>query len=73
MHAPGVRTAFRRQGIGRQLLAAGDARAGSTKQLVSAAGEGATATLMIRQFLQQTREARPAAETLERDAAATVT
>ena len=34
------------------VFAAGDARAGSTKQLVSAAGEGATAALMIRQFLQ---------------------
>jgi thioredoxin reductase (NADPH) len=34
------------------IYAAGDARAGSTKQLVSAAGEGATAALMIRQYLQ---------------------
>jgi thioredoxin reductase (NADPH) len=34
------------------IFAAGDARAGSTKQLVSAAGEGATAALMIRQYLQ---------------------
>jgi thioredoxin reductase (NADPH) len=34
------------------VFAAGDARAGSTKQLVSAAGEGATAALMIRQYLQ---------------------
>jgi len=40
------------------IFAAGDARAGSTKQLVSAAGEGATAALMIRQFLQAAREAR---------------
>jgi thioredoxin reductase (NADPH) len=34
------------------VFAAGDARAGSTKQLVSAAGEGATASLMIRQYLE---------------------
>jgi thioredoxin reductase len=34
------------------IFAAGDARAGSTKQLVSAAGEGATAALMIRQYLE---------------------
>lgn len=34
------------------VFAAGDARLGSTKQLVSAAGEGATAALMIRQHLQ---------------------
>jgi thioredoxin reductase (NADPH) len=54
----------------RGVFAAGDARAGSTKQLVSAAGEGATAALMIRQLLQAAREARPAAEALERDAAA---
>lgn len=34
------------------VFAAGDARAGSTKQLVSAAGEGATAALMIRDYLK---------------------
>ena len=34
------------------VFAAGDARVGSSKQLVSAAGEGATAALMIRQYLQ---------------------
>jgi len=33
------------------LLAAGDVRAGSTKQAASAAGEGATVALMIRQYL----------------------
>jgi thioredoxin reductase (NADPH) len=55
------------------VFAAGDARAGSTKQLVSAAGEGATAALMIRQFLQHAREARPAAEAVERDGAAMLT
>jgi thioredoxin reductase (NADPH) len=41
------------------IFAAGDARLGSTKQLVSAAGEGATAALMIRQHLE--RQAAPAA------------
>ena len=49
------------------IFAAGDARAGSTKQLVSAAGEGATAALMIRHYLQSIgaqwmpEEARPPA------------
>jgi len=41
------------------VFAAGDARSGSTKQLVSAAGEGATAALMIRSYLQSMREAPP--------------
>lgn len=36
------------------LFAAGDVRAGSTKQAASAAGEGATAALMIRQYLKKT-------------------
>ena len=35
------------------LFAAGDVRAGSTKQATSAAGEGATAALMIREYLKQ--------------------
>ena len=34
------------------LFAAGDVRVGSTKQAASAAGEGATAALMIRQYLK---------------------
>ena len=34
------------------IFAAGDVRAGSTKQLASAAGEGVAALLMIRQYLQ---------------------
>jgi len=34
------------------LFAAGDVRAGSTKQAASAAGEGATAALMLRQYLK---------------------
>ena len=35
------------------IFAAGDARQGSTKQVASATGEGATAALMIRQYLNQ--------------------
>lgn len=35
------------------LFAAGDIRAGSTKQAAAAAGEGATAALMIREYLKQ--------------------
>ena len=51
------------------VFAAGDARAGSTKQLVSAAGEGATGALMIREYLRGIKEARSAAQELERDVA----
>jgi thioredoxin reductase (NADPH) len=35
------------------VFAAGDVRAGSTKQAASAAGEGATAALMVRNFLRE--------------------
>ena len=35
------------------VYAAGDVRAGSTKQLASAAGEGVTALIMVRQYLQR--------------------
>lgn len=35
------------------LFAAGDVRSGSTKQAVSAAGEGATAALMLRDYVQR--------------------
>ena len=35
------------------VFAAGDARAGSTKQVASAVGEGAAAALMIRQYLEK--------------------
>jgi thioredoxin reductase (NADPH) len=52
------------------VFAAGDARAGSTKQLVSAAGEGATAALMIRDYLRRAKEARSTAREIERDATA---
>ena len=37
------------------VFAAGDARAGSTKQVASAVGEGATAALMIRQYLESSQ------------------
>lgn len=47
------------------VFAAGDARAGSTKQLVSAAGEGATAALMIRHYLEQMKIVRPRREEVE--------
>lgn len=45
------------------VFAAGDVRAGSTKQLGSALGEGVTAVMMIRQYLQDLgdRAARPSA------------
>jgi thioredoxin reductase (NADPH) len=35
------------------LFTAGDVRAGSTKQAAAAAGEGATAALMIREYLKE--------------------
>ena len=40
------------------VFAAGDGRAGSTKQVASAVGEGATAALMIRQYLEKTEGSR---------------
>ena len=40
------------------VYAAGDARSGSTKQVASAVGEGATAALMIRQYLEKTQRSR---------------
>ena len=40
------------------IFAAGDVRAGSTKQVASAVGEGATAALMIRQYLEKTEGSR---------------
>jgi thioredoxin reductase (NADPH) len=36
------------------LFAAGDVRAGSTKQVASASGEGTTAALLIREYLHST-------------------
>ncbi len=50
------------------VFAAGDVRQGSTKQAVSAAGEGTTAALMIRQYLQSIGEAR-SGSTVERETA----
>ena len=40
------------------VFAAGDARSGSTNQVASAVGEGATAALMIRQFLEKSQGSR---------------
>ena len=40
------------------VFAAGDARGGSTKQVASAVGEGVTAALMIRQYLERTQGSR---------------
>ncbi len=40
------------------VFAAGEARSGSTKQVASAVGEGATAALMIRQYLERTQGSR---------------
>ncbi|MCI0781921.1 MAG: FAD-dependent oxidoreductase, partial [Chloroflexi bacterium] len=40
------------------IFAAGDVRAGSTKQVASAVGEGAAAALMIRQYLEKTEGSR---------------
>ncbi|MGJ3239859.1 MAG: FAD-dependent oxidoreductase [Anaerolineae bacterium] len=48
------------------VFAAGDVRAGSTKQAVSAAGEGATAAMMVRQYLQRIGEA-SAINSIERE------
>jgi thioredoxin reductase (NADPH) len=44
----------------RGVFAAGDCRSGSTKQIASAVGEGATAALMVREYLRELGEA-PAA------------
>ena len=38
------------------VFAAGDCRVGSTKQVVSAMGEGATAALMVREYLERQGE-----------------
>ena len=40
------------------VFAAGDGRVGSTKQVASAVGEGATAALMVREYLERRGEAR---------------
>lgn len=48
------------------VYAAGDVRTGSTKQAISAAGEGATAALMIRQYLKSLGDVNPI-NTIERE------
>lgn len=48
------------------VFVAGDVRAGSTKQAVSASGEGATAAVMVRQYLTRIGEANPINE-IERE------
>lgn len=48
------------------VFAAGDVRENSTKQAVSAAGEGATAAMMVRHYLQSIGEANPINE-IERE------
>ena len=48
-----IRTFDNMQTSAEGIFAAGDARAGSTKQVASAVGEGAAAALMIRQFLEK--------------------
>ena len=50
--APGLSTSMR------GVFAAGDARAGSTKQVASAVGEGAAAALAVRHYLEEIGEAR---------------
>ena len=43
----------------RGLFAAGDCRHGSTKQVASAVGEGATVALMVREYLERKGDAAP--------------
>jgi len=38
------------------VFTAGDCRVGSTKQIASAVGEGATAALMVREYLERSGE-----------------
>ncbi len=49
------------------IFAAGDARAGSTKQVASAVGEGATAALMVREYLKEHDEQANRAGIVEAD------
>ena len=48
-----IRTFDNMQTSAEGIFAAGDARAGSTKQVASAVGEGAAAALMVRQYLEK--------------------
>ncbi len=49
------------------VFAAGDARAGSTKQVASAVGEGATAALMVREYLKEHEQQADYASLVETD------
>jgi thioredoxin reductase (NADPH) len=49
------------------IFAAGDVRAGSTKQVASAVGEGATVALMVREYLKEHVEMYDKAKTVEND------
>ncbi len=49
------------------IFAAGDARAGSTKQVASATGEGATAALMIREYIKEHADMVDRAALIEKD------
>ncbi len=61
-----IKTAFNFESTMQGVFVAGDVREGSTKQAVSAAGEGATAAMMVRQYLQSIGEAKPVNE-IERE------
>ena len=47
------------------VFAAGDVRSGATMQIASAAGEGATAALMMRTFIEDTEKAQRVPETVQ--------
>ncbi len=49
------------------VFAAGDVRAGSTKQVASATGEGATVALMVRQYLMEREELEDRATLVEKE------
>jgi len=49
------------------VFAAGDCRAGSTKQVASAVGEGATAALMVREYLKEHEDLTDHASIIEND------
>jgi thioredoxin reductase (NADPH) len=51
------------------IFAAGDCRAGSTKQAASAAGEGAAAALAIRRYVEPRAGGMPQRDTMEREMA----
>lgn len=61
-----IKTAFNFETTMKGVFVAGDVREGSTKQAVSAAGEGATAAMMVRQYLQAIGEVRAVNE-IERE------